>query len=171
MQYFIVSASAARQFDATVRASSTKFRAVNSVRWQQCAYFVPLKQRVVYEVNGINLKLLTAICRHMLSIGILSGHIPVGRQIQAMVSWWEIWETYLIISSDNRGRSRLLVIGRYSIFVFHATPHEPRPFQDEEYVVHIVWPSKNGLLDCCMTFSFHSRTGRLQPPLRLIYGP
>ena len=38
LQYFIVSASAARQFDATVRASSAKFRTVNNVRWQQCAY-------------------------------------------------------------------------------------------------------------------------------------
>ena len=94
---------------------------------------------------------LTAICRHVLALSVLSGHIPVGWQLQKLISRWENREAKQVILREvNRRRRRLsrLCITTLSTNLLE----EPRPFQDKEDIVNIVWPSQTLRLDNNLMF-------------------
>ena len=86
-----------------------------------------------------NLKLtLTAICRHMLSFGILSRHKPVRWQNQITISGWKIREAKQLISKVVNGGRRRRLDSRCVLCT--KLLDDSCSFQDEEDVVHIVRP-------------------------------
>ena len=104
-----------------------------------------------------NLKLtLTAICRHMLSFGIISGHEPVRWQYQITISGWKIREAEQFISKEvNGGRRRRLD----RCVLCTKLLDDSCSFQDEEDVVNIAWTRErytlllfDGAMNC-----FHAR--------------
>lgn len=92
----------------------------------------------------------------MPSFGIPSGHKPVRWQYQIFESWRKIGEAYQVKSRKVPKRRRPLGSRCFATCALYTCQlDEPQPFQDEEDVVKIEWPSQPRLLGNNMSFHTH----------------